>query len=344
MNLRAALAIIALATSASGCGSTPPTSPGAPTTPVEQATGALKSSLSAAFDALPIPAGAGCSTTISQNGQVILERGRGQVAPGRTPDGDSLYRIGSLTKPITASALLISEKAGRLNRHDKISKFLSYPEPSPTIDELIKHIPGLFDYKDHASTPALKTAPTTVGALMSLVQPWDGVKRNQYSNSHPLYTAAILEQLNGLGYEQIVQRDIFAPLGMSRTSLTMPPPSESTGFPFPSMTHPTWAFAAGGLTSTSADMTRFVQALLSDRFGLGAVDSFDRSAGVTSFGMYAYVVGGDLRFTHVGAIDSYLGFNAIFPSDRSSVVVLCNFPMSGLPAFGSTVRNLLLGS
>lgn len=342
MRFQATLAILVLAITVSTCGGGAPASPTAPvipSTPVD-----LKTSLSAAFDGLTIPLGAGCSTTISQNAQVLLERGRGDAAPGRPADGSAIYRIGSLTKPLTATALLISEKAGRLHRNDLVSKFRNYPAPSPTIDELIKHVPGLFDFKDHASAPSLKAAPTTVEFLLSLMQPWDGVKRYQYSNSHPIYTAAILEQVNGLRYDEILQRDVIGPLGMTRTSLTMPPKLESYGYPFPSETHPSWAFAAGGLASTSADLTRFVQALLNNQFGFGEVESFDRSIGITSFGMFSSVVGGDLRFTHAGAIDSYLGYMALFPADRSSVVVLCNFPSTGLPDFGATVRSLMLGA
>lgn len=340
MRFQTTLTILVLATSVSACGGgapAPPTAPVVPSTPVN-----LKNSLSAAFDGLTIPPGAGCSTTISQNAQVLLERGRGDAAPGRAADGTALYRIGSLTKPLTATALLISEKAGKVHRDDSVSKFRNYPAPAPTIDELIKHVPGLFDFKDHAGAPAWKTAPTTVEFLLSLMQPWDGVKRYQYSNSHAIYTAAILEQVNGLRYEEILQRDIIGPLAMTRTSLTIPPKLESYGYPFPSDTHPSWVFAAGGLASTSADLTRFVQALLHDQFGIGDVVSFDRSIGITSFGMFSSVVGGDLRFTHAGAIDSYLGYMALFPSDRSSVVVLCNFPITGLPDFGAAVRNLML--
>ena len=170
---------------ACGQGATPTApSPGIPAT-----AGDLKSSLSTSFDALTIPASAACSISISQHGQVLLERGRGQIAPGRPASADSLYRIASLTKPITASAVLISEQAGRLSRTDKISRFLAYPEPAPTIDELIKHIPGLPNY---LATPAYqngRTSPTTVETLLSLIQPWDGVRRYQYSNSHAILRA-----------------------------------------------------------------------------------------------------------------------------------------------------------
>jgi CubicO group peptidase (beta-lactamase class C family) len=92
----------------------------------------LKSSLSAAFDAFTLPGSAACSISISQHGQAVLERGRGQIAPGRPASVDSTYRIASLTKPITASAILISEKAGRISRTDKINRFLAFPEPAPS--------------------------------------------------------------------------------------------------------------------------------------------------------------------------------------------------------------------
>jgi CubicO group peptidase (beta-lactamase class C family) len=316
---------ILVATMAIACGKS--AGPTAPSPGIPPTAGDLKSSLSTSFDALAIPGNAACSISISQFGQVVLERGRGQVAPGRLADGDSLYRIASLTKPITASAVLVSEQAGRLSRTDKINRFLAFPEPAPTIDELIKHIPGLSNY---LATPAYQnghTSPTTVDTLLSLIQPWDGLRRYQYSNSHAILSGAALHRVNGLPYEEVVQRDIFGPAGMSRSSFAIPPASESAGYPFPSNTHPSWVYAAGGVTSTAADMNRFNQALLSNRFGFGAVESFDRSAaGVTSFGMGSGGAGsGDLRFTHAGGLDSYSSFTIMFPADRSSIVLLCNF-------------------
>jgi CubicO group peptidase (beta-lactamase class C family) len=317
-----------------------PTAP----TPVPAAVD-LQSSLSTAFDALTIPANAGCSISISQYGQVVLERGRGQIAPGVQPSADSLYRIASLTKPITATAVLINERAGRLSRTDKISRFLAIPEPAPTIDELIKHIPGLPNYLATPAYQSGRTSPTTVENLLSLIQPWDGIRRYQYSNSHAILSGAALQQVNGLRYEDVVQRDIFTPAGMSRSSFVLP--SESASMPFPP-THPTWVYAAGGVTSTAADMNRFNQALLSNLFGFGAVESFDRSAaGVTSFGMGSGVSSGDLRFTHAGGLDSYSSFSIMFPADRSSVVVLCSFNNNnpdGLFNFVMGIRSIMLGA
>ena len=336
--------LVAAVCVACGEGSTPmpPTPPISPTPPTAVD---LQSSLAAAFDAMVPPNGA-CSISVSRHGQVVLERGRGQIALGSQASGDSLYRIASLTKPITASAVLISEQAGRLNRSDKINRFLPFAEPAPTVDELARHVPGLNDY---ISTPAYqsgRTSPTTVDTLLSLIQPWDGIRRYQYSNSHAVLLGAALQQVNGMRYEDVVQRDVFGPVGMSRSSFAVPPAAEASSFPF--TTHPSWVYAAGGVTSSAADMNRFNQALLSNLFGFGAVESFDRSAaGVTSFGMGSGVSGGDLRFTHSGLLDGNASFSVIFPADRSSVVVLCNFPSIGLTNFvlgPGGIRSLMLAA
>ena len=340
---QAAFIIVGLAISASACGDNGPTAPVVPAP-----AGDLKSSLSTAFETLVIPANAACSLSISQHGQVLLEGGRGQVAPGRQASADSPYRIASLTKPITASAVLVSEQAGRLSRTDKISRFLAYPEPAPTLDELLKHIPGLPNFQLTAAYQTGYTSVTTLDSLLSLMPAWDGVRRHQYSNSHYILLGAALHQANGVRYEDVVQRDIFAPAGMSRSSFSAPPESESSGVPSTPSTHATWVYAAGSITSTAGDLNRFNQALLSNLFGFGAVESFDRSAaGVTSFGMGSGAANGDLRFTHTGVLDSYSSYSVIFPADRSSVVVLCNFLSNGLPNLvlgPGGIRNIMLGS
>lgn len=94
-------------------------------------------------------------------------------------------------------------------------------------------------------------------------------------------------------------------------------------------------------------MNRFNQALMSNLFGFGAPESFDRSDGVTSFGMRSSVVNGDLRFTHAGLLDEYSSFTVLFPGDRASVVVLCNFPGNALANFvlgPSGIRSIMLAA
>ena len=61
--------------------------------------------------------------------------------------------------------------------------------------------------------------------------------------------------------------------------------------------------------------------------------------------MRSGVSSGDLRFTHAGGLDTYSSFSIMFPADRSSVVVLCNFNINnpdGLFKFVMGIRSIML--
>jgi D-alanyl-D-alanine carboxypeptidase len=120
----------------------------------------------------------------------------------------------------------------------------------------------------------------------------------------------------------------------------------------PSQTHPSWAYAAGAITSTARDLSKFNQALLNGSLGFDAIASFERTAasnGFTSIGMQTGTLSGESYFSHAGVIEGgYSALNAIFPMDRSSVALLCNvINPGGLAAFlGGTngIRPAMLGS
>jgi hypothetical protein len=59
------------------------------------------------------------------------------------------------------------------------------------------------------------------------------------------------------------------------------------------------------------------------------------------------VSSGDLRFTHAGSLDTYSSFSIMFPADRSSVVLLCNFNNNNPDAqfnFVMGLRGIMLGA
>ena len=60
------------------------------------------------------------------------------------------------------------------------------------------------------------------------------------------------------------------------------------------------------------------------------------------------VSSGDLGFTHAGGLDNYSSFSMMFPADRSSVVVLCNFnnfnSTDVLFNFVTGIRSILLAA
>ena len=59
------------------------------------------------------------------------------------------------------------------------------------------------------------------------------------------------------------------------------------------------------------------------------------------------VSSGDPRFTHTGLVDSYGSYSVLFPADRASVIVLCNFPSFALADFvlgPGGIRSMMLAA
>ena len=195
-------------------------------------------------------------------------------------------------------------------------------------------------------------SPISLESLLALIPSWDGVRRMTYSNSHYALLGAAIAHASEGTYEEFVRREIFSPLQMTRSTFDIPPSSESVSSPLPSQTHPSWAYAAGAITSTARDLSKFNQALLNGSLGFDAIASLGRTAAsnrFTSIGMLAGTLNGESYFFHDGAIEGgYSAVNAIFPMDRSSVALLCNvINPGGLAAFlgGSNgIRPAMLGS
>jgi len=296
-----------------------PTSPCPPPIPLTDA-------LSQGFDSLMQQSdmsGGACSFSVRRRNSVVLERGGGRFPSGALADADSVYRIASLTKPITTATVLMLEQQGRLRRLDSASLYLPGLNPRLTIDELVRHAPGLPNYVETSEYAQFRTIPISASELLNVVTrlPWDGLYRNSYSNTHYVLLGAVIARVTGTPYETFVTEQVFRRLAMSRSSFGMPLESPSQ----PRIqTHPAWAYSAGAVISTARDLAQFDQALLSGSLGFAALDTFSNGGPFNSAGWYVDRSRNELSFWHNGLLDGYSGFNAVFPSDQASVVVLCN--------------------
>jgi CubicO group peptidase (beta-lactamase class C family) len=326
--MRCLLVVIAAVVCLSGCSlidddddscEATPTSPCPPPPPLAEV-------LSQGFDSLmqqPDMFGAACSFSVRRRSSIVLERGSGRFPSGTAADASSVYRIASLTKPITAATVLMLEQQGRLRRTDSASVHLPGLNPRLTIDELIRHAPGLPNYLETSEYNQYRTLPVSAPELLTIVtrQPWDGVYRNTYSNSHYVLLGAVVARVTNTPYETFVTEQVFRRLAMSRSSFGMPLEGPSQ---FRIQTHPAWAYSAGAAISTAPDLSQFDQALLSGSLGFPGLGAFATGSPFNSAGWYIDRSRNETSFWHGGLLDGYSGFNAIFPSDQSAAVILCN--------------------
>ncbi|HVQ95046.1 MAG TPA: serine hydrolase domain-containing protein [Mycobacteriales bacterium] len=219
--------------------------------------------------------------------------GVADVTTGRPVAEDGYFRIGSQTKTFVAVALLQLVGERRLALDDTVDRWLpgvvagnGNDGRAITIRQLLQHTSGLYDYTNDladviGSADAFRqrhldhVSPQDLVAIAMRHQPEfaPGTAWN-YSNTNYIVAGMVIEKVTGRTWSQQVSARILGPLGMTHTSAPgdrpyLPRPHAQGYNEFPeggplvdtTIFNTTWGDAAGGMVSTTADLTRFWRAL-----------------------------------------------------------------------------------
>ena len=157
----------------------------------------------------------GVALSVMQDGQVLYENRFG-IATER-----SLFRMASMTKPVTAAAVLLLMQRGRLRLSDPVVKFLPGFSPDLQILHLLSHSSGLSQeyYVNHITDLHRSDAGVLVDFIAALpfdFAPGTAAEYNPVA-AYALLTA-IIEQTARVDFPTFVQREIFDPCGMRDTT------------------------------------------------------------------------------------------------------------------------------
>jgi CubicO group peptidase (beta-lactamase class C family) len=181
----------------------------------------------------------GASLAIAKDGRLVYARGFGHAdrERGDAVQPRSLFRIGSISKPVTAVAVLQLAERGRLSPATRVWEFLGLAEPRDarwkqvTVLHLLQHRGGWdrarsFDpmFRSHIVAKELGTPPPAgAGEVIRymLRQPLDFEpgSRDAYSNFGYALLGRVVEKASGFPYEQYVQAEVLRPLGIRRMRL-----------------------------------------------------------------------------------------------------------------------------
>lgn len=218
--------------------------------------------------------------------------GQQDVAGGKAMQPDTIFRIASMTKPVTSLAIMMLVEEGRLGLDDPVSKHLpdfagrqvmasfdpattqytTRPPRRPmTVRHLLTHTSGLgypFSNEVLAQLAQGNQAPADYPLLHDPGERWT------YGESTRVL-GLIVEKLSGQGLEEFMRARIFEPLGMNETSYTTPAelaPRVATihrkvDGSLVEQPNPEGAISSpvqgdGGLNSTAADYAKFIQLFL----------------------------------------------------------------------------------
>jgi CubicO group peptidase (beta-lactamase class C family) len=198
---------------------------------------------------------AGYVTVLMKNGKPVATNvlGHADIATHRPMTKDTIFRIYSMTKPVTGVALMILHDRGKWKFSDPIAKHLPelanlkvyrgvdaagnlLAEPAvsqPTMGQLVTHTAGFIygfggtpidrEYQKHI--PLLPTAAEASAYLASLAKiplAYEPGTQWQYSIAMDL-EGIIIQRLSGKSLQTFMKTEIFDPLQMVDTDFVVPP-------------------------------------------------------------------------------------------------------------------------
>ena len=230
---------------------------------------------------------AGATVSVVRDGRIVFARGYGyaDLDTHRPVDPErALFRIGSVSKLFTWTAVMQLVEAGELSLEEDINRYLdfeipaTYPEPI-TLWHLLTHTPG---FEDRAFA-LFSESEEPRGQFLERHMPVRVRPPGQYSvysNYGTALAGYIVERVSGESWESYIESHILEPLGMQHTTGRQPVPEHlaadmSKGYdlegaglaeePFEILL----PFApAGSISASATDMARFMIAHLQNgRFG-----------------------------------------------------------------------------
>jgi CubicO group peptidase (beta-lactamase class C family) len=228
----------------------------------------------------------GLALSVLRNGQTILSRcyGLSNVELSTPVTSNSVFKLASLTKPITAMAIMVLVEDGKVSLDAPVSNYLSkLPQrwAVVTIRQALSHTSGLADYlraprwswssswrQDFTHETFIKFASEAPPDF----EPGEGIR---YSNTGYYLLGMVIEKVTGKSYAQFLTERIFQPLKMRMTrrdSSSEIVLNRVSGYEYEAdalhnaeFTSDTWAYSEGGIVSTVEDLATWDAALYSEK-------------------------------------------------------------------------------
>lgn len=315
----------------------------------------INATLSKAFAESQAP-GVAVGIWIPGEGSYIAAKGFADLRSRAPMRSSYFFRIGSITKTFTVTALLILADERKLGLDDPVSKYVDFVPNGDriTLRMLANMTSGLHSYtEDDAMVKAILGNPNRVWTPRELVDV--GLKHPpdfapgagwHYSNTNTVLLGMILEKVSGQRIQDLFDQKIDGPLRLRHTiwptSSQMPSPHAS-GYTEQTLDgtranatnrDPSWAFTAGALVSTLADLRTWVTS-----YTTGSLVSPDmqkeRLTWVTlppntPVRHYGLGIGEDNGWLgHTGELPGYNVAGYYLPAKKAVIVVMVN---SDIPA------------
>jgi D-alanyl-D-alanine carboxypeptidase len=291
----------------------------------------------------------GAAIAVVKNGKIVKKQGYGtaNVELNVPVTVDSVFEIGSVSKQMTAAAIMLLVEEGKVNLDEKISKYLPGTPAtwkSVAVRNLLTHTSGIKSYTGIDEGFELSkhlTRDEFIKLLGTYPLDFETGSRYSYSNSGYNLLGFIIEAASGKSYWDFMRERIFKPLGMTQTFDRDPKyivKNRVTGYALDNGTltgrdyNLTDLFSAGAIISTVGDLAKWDAAwrgdtLLKKESKRQAWTPFilnDGKPNPYGFGWSVGAFRGHKLISHSGSTAGFSSQISRYVDDDLSIIVLTN--------------------
>lgn len=313
------------------------------------------------------------SVLVAKDGQILLSKGYGMANYEHDVPNmpQTKFRLASITKQFTATAIMLFQERDLLSVTDTISKYIpDYPNGDKiTIHHLLTHTSGIPNITSFPDYKKKKIKPHTLERLIERFKnkplDFEPGERFQYSNSGYMLLSYIVEKVSGQKYEVFVTENIFKPLGMNDSGFDTSSAilkNRASGYSLENdvlvnsdyidMSFPA---GAGALYSTVEDLYRWDRALYSNKLlSKKSIDTIffayknvtaDKKQDFPGYG-YGWITRkskGRSIVEHSGAIEGFSNDIRRYLEEKLCVIVLGNIARTKAERISQTLAAIALG-
>jgi len=261
---------------------------------------------------------------------------------------ESAYRLASITKTITAMAVLQLVEKGKIDLDAEVQTYVPYfPKKKwpVTVRQLLGHIGGISHYNNYDLEGHIKVHKNTREAL-AIFQDFPlvaepGSKYNYSTYGYNLL-GAVIEEASGQSYGDYIKKHIFEPLGMTNSRLDDPAdiiPNRVRGYSLAQGQHKnseyvdiSSRFAGGGTRSTVVDLLKYAIGILdrkllqTETYRQMFAPMVLKNGRYTTYGMgwNVHPLNGHFCIQHGGSQAETKTFLLILPTERFAIAIASN--------------------
>lgn len=251
-----------------------------------------------------------------------------------------IFELGSVTKVFTAALFYKWIDAKLITGQEKVNSFLEERNQNPRLDHLTIH-DLLHHYSGFSKWPSFFgkkekdiQSPYSYYQKADLLKYYqdfipDSVQIFEYSHTNYALLEIIAEKISGLPFNDVMQNQIFEPVGMENTFIDFPETEKlSPGYDRSGKATQSWRFASfkgsEALKSTAADLVKFIQEFhFKNDQNVSRLPGFNTHLQIDR-GWHLVDMGDFDIYTHTGKTSGHNVFVAFIKETKTAVIILAN--------------------